>query len=271
LPGKKRDRRAPSPPPTAPSRSPAIGQGGYDRVHGRSVLANHKTSLSAPNRPATPCARRLWQIALLLLLAMAPVVGASDAGNEIVVLREFAGQGEQCLVCRVAVHGEPIAEVRFKGRTFHVRLDMLSDFRKQPEFYFASLEARSGLFDEGSVAADPRGGSYGWFGFGLYMLTGLVFGAACGAIAVGRSRAPWPWFFAGLVVNVFALAALLTRGPGEPASHIDGIPPGLRKVPTTRDPIACPACRSQLHPAARLCSQCGAELSPRVRAETAEV
>lgn len=230
-----------------------------------------KTSLSAPHRPAVPATGRLLRIAVLALLTTAPVVAASSLSSEVVVLRELTGQGQQCLVCRVAVHGEPIAEVRYKGRTFHVRLDMLSEFRREPEVYFASLEPRSGLFDEGSVAAEPRAGTYGWFVFGLYILTGLVFAAACGAIAVGRSRPAWPWFFAGLLMNVLALAALLTRGRGDASSRLDGVPAGLRKVPTTRAPIACPGCQSQLHPAAKLCSRCGAELSPLVRAETAQV
>jgi hypothetical protein len=187
----------------------------------------------------------------------------------MVILEERLGDGEQCLVCRKAVHDEPLVEARLKGRTFHVRVDMLDQFQSDPERYFRSLEAHSGLFDEMAVPDMEARGGYGWFAFGLYVLVGLVFAAACGGLAVNRARPAWVWFFGGLFFNLPALIALLvsSRGAALPAAA----PGGLRKVPTTRAPIGCPSCGAEVHPAAGRCSRCGAKLSPLVAAETEKV
>lgn len=210
-------------------------------------------------------------IAVLTVVAAQPAGAATEAADEVVILEERTGEGEQCLVCRRAVHGEPVVEARFKGRRFHVRVDMLDEFRSDPERYFRSLEARSGLFDEVAFPDQAARSGYGWFTLGLYVLVGLVFAAACGALAVNRGRPAWAWFFAGLFFNLPALIALLVGSRGEAAAVPAGVPGGLRKVPTTRAPIACPSCGSEIHPAARRCSRCGAALAPLVEAETEKV
>lgn len=210
-------------------------------------------------------------IAVLTVVAVDPAAVATEAGDEVVILEERPGDGVQCLVCRQAVHGEPVVEARYKGRRFHVRVDMLDEFRSDPERYFRSLEARSGLFDEVAVPEKEARGGYGWFAFGLYVLVGLVFAAACGGLAVNRGRPAWAWFFAGLFFNLPALIVLLIRSRGEAAAVPAGVPGGLRKVPTTRAPIACPSCGSEIHPAARCCNRCGAALAPLVEAETEKV
>ena len=104
----------------------------------------------------------------------------------------------------------------------------------------------------------------GWLIFGLYVLAGLLAGALCAYLAVGRGLAPVPWFFAGLVLNMLGLAAILTRPRGigsEGGLPADIVPPGLRKVARTFSAIACPGCGSPQHPAAKKCSACGGPLN----------
>lgn len=185
------------------------------------------------------------------------------------VLDEHPGRGEQCLVCGQRIFEIPVVEVRYKGRRFHVAGPMLPEFQADPDLYFEKLQARSALFDERAVA--PREMSGGWLGLGVYVLIGLVFAAACGYLAVARARAPLPWFFAGLIGNVIALAALVATPRGDASRLPAGVPPGLAKVPTTRSPVACPACGTANHPAAAACGECGGRLEPAVESETARV
>jgi hypothetical protein len=111
----------------------------------------------------------------------------------------------------------------------------------------------------------------GWLWLGLYVTAGLVAGAACAYLAVGRALRPLPWFLAGLAGNVVALAILATRPAGDRRALPEGVPPGLVKVATTHAPAACPVCGATNHPAAAACSACGAALSPTVQAETARI
>jgi len=75
----------------------------------------------------------------------------------------------------------------------------------------------------------------------------------------------------GLVVNVLALAALLALGRKEIIDAPEGVPRGLKKVPKTRRPRACPSCGSANHPSATSCLACGAVLEAIVDAEIARV
>jgi hypothetical protein len=102
----------------------------------------------------------------------------------------------------------------------------------------------------------------GWFLLGSYVLAGLVCGAVCAYVAVGRGLSPAPWFFAGLAFNLIALAMLIAG-----SRRVAGVPPGvlpsgLRKVPLTLSPVACPSCGAAQHPASSACSACGGTLSP---------
>lgn len=183
-------------------------------------------------------------------------------GSWVVVARH-PGDGEQCLVCRKAIHDEPAVEIRWKGRVFHVKESMLDDFRADPEAYFRRLQAHSGLFDEEAMPEEPL--RTGWLVFGVYLVLGLVLGAVCGSLALARSRPALRWFLFGLVANVLALLALLAvSSPGEG----EGAPAGLGKLPSTREPRSCPHCGAANHPAAATCTSCGGALEPRARAET---
>jgi hypothetical protein len=215
----------------------------------------------------------------ILLAALA--VGASafaasafaDPGEDPVQapveLDRRPGKGEQCLVCGAAIEGLEIVEVRYKGRTFHVAAKMLGEFDADPDAYFQKLQARSALFDERSM--EGRHASRGWLYAGAYVLIGLVFAALCGYLAISRTLAPLPWFFAGLAGNVAALAVLLAAPRGDPAAAPAGVPAGLAKVPATHASVPCPSCGASNHPAASACSGCGAALAPAFEPETARV
>ena len=188
--------------------------------------------------------------------------------EELEILGQAPGEGEQCLVCRQPVHGATMVEVRYKGRIFHVKEEMMDELRADPEAYFRPLQSRSALFDEealeGAMGAQKR--QRGWLYFGLYVLLGLSAGAVCGALAVSRALPPLPWFFAGLVANLPAIAWLLTRPRGDSAGP-EGVPSGLVKVPRTRTPRPCPHCGGPNHPAATVCARCRGRLTPKVAAE----
>ncbi len=178
------------------------------------------------------------------------------------------GEGEQCLVCDQRVFGKDVVEVRYQGRTFFVAAgEMFELFIQDPEQYFRKLRARSALFDERGVGQSSMG--WGWLGFGLYILLGLVIGAVCAYQAVRKGLAPVPWFFAGLVGNGAVLAVLLNAADADRARAPAGIPKGLRKVPLTYTPVPCEACGRENHPSAHTCSGCGASLEPSVEPETA--
>lgn len=222
---------------------------------------------SAAHRPS----KVPWVVLLTVVLAaFGAVAAAADAPEPAATeLDRKAGEGERCIVCRQQIHGDEIVELRYKGRSFFVAAKMLEAFEDDPEAYFQQLQATSALFDERSM--EGRAITRGWLLFGLYVLVGLVFAAACGYLAVSRSLAPLPWFFAGLVGNVAALFVLLITPRGDPAALPQGVPEGLAKVPTTRAPAPCPACGSANHPAASACAGCGKALSPAVAPETASV
>ena len=211
--------------------------------------------------------------AVLVALLLAPVLALAQAPDEPPsaapptpeVLDQRPARGEQCIVCRVRVHEGDIVEVRYKGRNFHVAEKMLAQFEADPDAYFHLMQAHGGLFDEAAMEMPSM--RIGWLVFGLYVLVGLVAGAACSYVAIDRGLPARGWFFAGLAVNVIALAAVLTRkgradALGEPAA-------GLAKIPTTRSPVACRHCGAANHPAAAACGECGRALEPSVEAETA--
>jgi len=205
-------------------------------------------------------------VAVGTLVAMACVALAQPDGGYVVKGRH-AGQGEQCIVCGQRIFGEDVVEVQYKGRTFYVGAPLLEEFERDPQQYFAKLQARSALFDESALPA--RRMSFGWLWFGVYVLAGIVSAAIAAYVAVGKARPALPWFFAGLFGNVVAVVAVVVAPRRDASALPAGIPRGLRKVPTTRTPRPCPACGASNHPSAAACSACGAPLSPTVAAETA--
>jgi len=215
-----------------------------------------------------------WLTLVSVLAAAAASAGEPQAREQAGadawrVLNRHPGRGEQCLVCGHAIHGLEVVEIRHQGRTFHVAGPMLGELMEDPDRYFASLQARSALFDEAAVRDRPI--AAGWLLFGVYIVAGLLFGALAAYVAVARARRPLPWFFAGLAGNAVALAVLLATGRGDPSAFPAGVPHGFAKVPATRAPLPCPGCGRLNHPAARRCPACGSPLSPTIEAETAFV
>ncbi|MCZ6735652.1 MAG: hypothetical protein O7C65_07685, partial [Planctomycetota bacterium] len=139
-------------------------------------------------------------------------------------------------------------------------------FAADPDRYFSQLQVLGALFDERAPAETPP--HQFWLFLGLYVLAGLVAGGACGYLAVCKGLPPVRWFFAGLLVNVAAIAALLCMHKSRAFAAPAGIPAGLCKVPTTYAPVYCPHCGAENHPATGACSDCGAAMQPSVTAET---
>lgn len=218
-----------------------------------------------------PTSRRAVPLAaLFLVLALTAVLSAAAQDDPIsqdewTQLDQKEGDGETCLVCKQQIHGAEVVELRYRGRTFFVKLEMLGDFAADPEQYFQSLEARAGLFDETALR---RPMALGWFYFGVYVVLGLIASAICGALAVRRGLSPLPWFFAGLVGNLAALVVLAATVRGTVSVPC---PDGATKIPSTRAPIHCPGCGRELHPVATACDGCGKTLAPTVQPETARV
>jgi len=167
-------------------------------------------------------------------------------------------------VCRIRIHEGDIVEVRYKGRRFFVAAAMLDEFEANPEHYFAVLQPRGSLFDEAATQTTPI--KTGWLIFGLYVLTGLIFGAACSYAALNRGLPALGWFFAGLLANIPALVAVLARKP-LPGGLYDPAP-GLTKIHATHTPTVCPRCGNTNHPSASACSSCDQRLQPTIEPET---
>lgn len=189
--------------------------------------------------------------------------GAGGAEPDWEILERHPGEGEQCLVCSQAIDGEMALVIRYKGRIFHVKESMLDELRRDPDGYFRKLQARSGLFDEEAIGAEPP--RTGWLAAGVYVVIGLVCGAVCAGMALARSRRTLPWFFAGLFGNVLAVVAVAVAGPAGDGARV--LPSGLAKIPSTRAPVPCPGCGAENHPAAEACTSCGASLVPAVAPE----
>ena len=221
--------------------------------------------------------RGLWGALLLLvslLLPLAAQAQSTDSPSPPLdsweILDQRPADGEQCLVCRIRIHDGDIVEIRYKGRTFFVAASMLEDFEANPERHFEVLQPRGGLFDEAAMQTPATGVptmKTGWLIFGLYVLTGLIFGAACSYAALNRGRPALGWFVAGLLVNVLALAVVLTKSRLPGALHDP--PAGLTKIPATHTPRVCPGCGDTNHPSAPACSSCNHQLQPTTEAETA--
>jgi hypothetical protein len=205
---------------------------------------------------------------VLLLLLMPAAVRSGTV--EVPYPVERAIEGERCTVCGAVLSEDDVALV-VRGRRVPLDKDMVGEFLKEPERYFAHLQPKGALFQENGDAsgATALGGvSRGWFLAGLYVLVALVFAGLSGYAAVGKGLKPIPHFFIGLLFSLFGYLYVLTRpakaGPGE-------VPRGLAKVPLTRDPVPCGSCGALNHPSAKRCSGCGTGLEPRVESEVARV
>ncbi len=193
--------------------------------------------------------------ALVVLLLALPVLAG-----------EHGSDAERCIACdRVLAEGEGRIE-SYRGRQVATCSDQCAvAWSAGREYLFGKLQPRGALFQED--ARTPRRTHRAWFYGGLYVLGGLLAGAASAYIAVNRGRRALPAFAAGLAFNVIGLGAVALAMKRPRASPVTGIPAGLRKVPDTHAPASCPRCGSPVHPSARECSACRAPLEPRARSE----
>jgi len=168
--------------------------------------------------------------------------------------------GDRCTVSdQVMDYNDVVLLVQ--GRRVPLKRQAVDIFLENPEKYFSKLEPKSALFTEDMNKGKPM--SLDWFYFGIYVLIGLVFSAITAQISVGKGLSPIPWFFAGLIFNVFAFLAVLLMKSEEDVN----VPEGLVKVPLTADPVTCPVCGFENHPSAKNCSRCGNNFTPTKKSE----
>lgn len=166
-----------------------------------------------------------------------------------------AKEGEICVVCNNRASGRDACYLAGGQQiVVHAADCCEGEFLRHPGKYLAALRPNQILF-----SVWPRAGlASPWFWFGVSVLAGLVFGGLSAHTALATGRAPLPWFLAGLFFSLAAYGYLLTaRAVSNPV-----LPPGLRKLPPTREPVPCPRCGAGNHPSARNCSTCGGELNP---------
>ena len=212
--------------------------------------------------------RTWWRMGWLLVamtLAVGVLGGFQDERWTVEDVRP--GEGERCIVCGEHIVGENVVHLRYRGREVTVGEPLLGEWEADPDRYFRPMESRTALFDERSMEGGEL--SFGWLFFGIYVLIGTLVGGVTAYLAIARGLRPLPWFFAGVAFNVVALIAVMTRAT-DPTSSLEGVPPGLSKVPVTRSPDRCD-CGATNHPCADRCSRCGVALDPRAQAETARV
>ena len=174
-------------------------------------------------------------------------------------------QGERCIICNVPLSEEDVT-LMVRGRRVPLKNAMVESFMNNQEKYFAELQPKSALFQENMEAmGTAQGGiSSGWFLFGSYILSALIFSGLSGSAAISKGLPPIPHYFIGFFFSVFGYIYVLTR----PALTSKGeIPEGFIKVPTTHAPVLCKKCGNTNHPSAKKCSSCGAQLEPKMQSE----
>ncbi len=211
------------------------------------------TKIAASSRK-WPVTGQGWLALCGWLLLSTTALGSPQAKE----LSRKVGEGEQCIVCDMAIHGAEVVELQHKGRRFFVGEPKLEEFRANEDRYFQKVQSRSVLFDEASHEGEPM--RSGWMIFGIVVLTNVAAAALCGYLAISKSLSAPPWFVAGLVGNVIAVGILLTRPSAADAKN--RVPEGLRKVPLTASPVPCSRCGALLHPTATVCDHCGTERTP---------
>ncbi|MCI0693777.1 zinc finger Ran-binding domain-containing protein [candidate division KSB1 bacterium] len=177
--------------------------------------------------------------------------------------------GDYCTVGNVPLDTLQDVALIVRGRRVPLHRTMVDSFMRTQEKYFSQKQPKGALFQEelSAPAGAALGGiSSGWFLFGLYVLTALVFGGMSGYTAVSKGLKPIPHFFIGFFLSAFGYLYVLTR----PAVIKKGeIPAGLVKVPATNAPVSCPACGYANHPSAKRCVSCSGKLEPTMESEVA--
>jgi len=213
-------------------------------------------------------------LALLLpLLVQVLMIQASDASESDTSRIPYqvvpAKPGERCTVCGGELTQEDVALI-VRGRRVPLDIDEVDEFLKNQEMYFAKLQPKGALFQEelDTPEGTAQGGvSAGWFWFGVYVLSALVFGALSSYTAITKGLQPIPHFFLGFFLSLLGYLYVLTRPR---RVHEGEVPPGLVKVPVTSAPVKCPSCGNTNHPTATRCAACHATLTPVAESEASK-
>lgn len=201
-----------------------------------------------------------------MIATMPSVAGQDPVPTTEPDATDTTGEGQSCLACDMPIEG-PIQTVQHKGRRVHLHAgDCVDHWLDHTDAVFAKVQARGALYDEQAVSVDGLGP--GWLIFGIYVLGGLIFGAACAYVALARGMNALTWFILGFLLNIGALIGLLVMGRGDISIYPAGVPRGLRKIPITRLPQSCD-CGAANHPSASRCSACGATLTASIESEVA--
>ncbi|MAT40322.1 MAG: hypothetical protein CL946_12040 [Ectothiorhodospiraceae bacterium] len=196
-------------------------------------------------------------VAVSSLITSSPSYGQSDTALTLEELTRLeVRDSDRCIVCGSPVSEEDYAFL-YKGRRVAVHRAEIGTFLANPSKYFASMQARGGLFSEEAVPGNG-GMGLGWFWFGVLIACSLLCAAGSATIAVKKGYPAVLWFFAGLIVNVIGFAVIAMK---ERKEEVD-LPPHLQKVRTTSSSIQCSSCGNMNHPSANRCSKCGNELEP---------
>jgi len=176
-------------------------------------------------------------------------------------------EGEICTVCGKPVTQHDVAyQVEGQRVALH-RGDCFGVFTAQPMRWLGKLKPRGAFLDASATALSL---SSNFLFLGLYVLTGLLFGALAAHRAFSVGRNPLAWLAVGLAANLPGFLVLLALPRGEVKGPA-GVPSGLAKIATTYPPAACPACGTENHPSAVKCLGCGSNLSPKMTSEVARV
>lgn len=214
-------------------------------------------------------ARRFTKPGVVLdgdLVQVAPngAPGGAPAGGETPPPASKAP--EACIVCDGPSGPDAIHE-SWKGRSVAVcRACGEAAWLADRDALFAKLQARGGLFDE-QTDDHPLVG--GWMWFGLWALAGVVCAAATCYVALSKGLEPLPWLLAALAFNVIPLMLIVLKPAADLSRLPQGVPAGLAKIATTLAPSACPKCGAANHPAATICTNCGAPLEASASSEVA--
>lgn len=213
--------------------------------------------------------RMLYVVGALLFLH--PTFAMAQQSESDLPYKSVAPKAnERCVVCGVALTEEDLALI-VRGRRVPLKQAMVDSFLNNREKYFSKLQPKSALFQENLEARKgtaQSGISLGWFWFGIYVLTALIFAGLSSYSAVSKGLPAIPNFFIGLLLHVIGYVYVKTRSA---AADKGEIPRGFVKVPTTRTPTVCPKCGAGNHPSAKKCSGCGAEIQPTVSSEVSKV
>lgn len=169
--------------------------------------------------------------------------------------------GDMCIVGHIPLTEQSGTGILLRGRRVTMHKSKFDRFKAAPQKYFSQMQPKAALFTESYERNEPR---MGWTIFGTAVVGLIILAGASAALAVRYGKDPSSSFFSALCGNLFAPFA--ARG-GEQVE----LRAGHTKIPNTAEPIPCPACGSTNHPAAELCSACGAALKPAYESEARKV